>query len=346
MVRSRFLQRLIAVSGEQAVKEVRARGRVYLDWARALNQPLVPLASIERPAPSPPRDLMPQGFRITDIETLRRDPYALYAREILRLDPLEPLDRPINAADRGTAIHDALGNYTKAYPLTPPANPRETLLDFGRKAFSGLASAVEYETFWWPRYCQTVDWFLAWDAGQRQDGRRIHAEIDGALSVPLAGGGEVSFRGRADRIEHHPDTSFSVLDYKTGAPPSVKQVRAGLTPQLTLTAALVMRGGFPAIQSSKPNRLDYIKLNIREGGQVKAMTTKLDNEAVEALVNQHWHGTLTLINALFNQGLGFAARLHPKNITSVGDYDHLSRVKEWSVGGDDEVGDEASEDHE
>ncbi len=345
MVRSRFLQRLIAVSGEQAVKDVRARGQVYLDWARALNQPLVAAAPIERPEPAPARDLMPKGFRITDIETLRRDPYALYAREILRLDPLEPLDRPINAADRGTAIHDALGNYTKAFPQTPPADPRATLLDYGRKAFSGLASAAEYETFWWPRYCQTVDWFLDWDARQRGDGSSIHAEIDGAMTVPLEGGGEVSFRGRADRIEHHPDASFSVIDYKTGLVPTVKQVQAGLSPQLTLTAALVMRGGFAAIQAGKPNRLDYIKLNIREGGEVKSMTIKMDGEAVGELIDKHWSGTLTLINALFNQGLGFAARLHPKNITSVGDYDHLARVKEWSVGGDDEAGDEGSEDH-
>lgn len=345
MVRSRFLQRLIAVSGEQAVRDLRARGQVYLDWARALNQPLVTPAPIERPAPVPPRDLMPKGFRITDIETLRRDPYALYAREILRLDPLEPLDRPINAADRGTAIHDALGDYTKAYPQTPPANPRETLLDFGRKAFSGLASAAEYETFWWPRYCQTVDWFLDWDAGQRADGSDIHAEIDGKMTVPLAGGGEVSFRGRADRIEHHPDASFSVIDYKTGVVPTVKQVHAGLSPQLTLTAALVMRGGFAAIKAKRPNRLDYIKLNIREGGDVRSRTTKMDAEAVETLINRHWDGTLTLINALFNQGAGFGARLHPKNNASVGDYDHLSRVKEWSVGGDDEAGDDASEDH-
>ena len=345
MVRSRFLQRLIAVSGEQAVKDVRARGQVYLDWARALNQPLVAATPIERPEPAPARDLMPKGFRITDIETLRRDPYALYAREILRLDPLEPLDRPINAADRGTAIHDALGNYTKAFPQTPPADPRATLLDYGRKAFSGLASAAEYETFWWPRYCQTVDWFLDWDARQRGDGSSIHAEIDGAMTVPLEGGGEVSFRGRADRIEHHPDASFSVIDYKTGLVPTVKQVQAGLSPQLTLTAALVMRGGFAAIQAGKPNRLDYIKLNIREGGEVKSMTIKMDGEAVGELIDKHWSGTLTLINALFNQGLGFAARLHPKNITSVGDYDHLARVKEWSVGGDDEAGDEGSEDH-
>ena len=345
MVRSRFLQRLIAVSGEHPVKDMRARGQVYLDWARALNQPLVAAAPIERPAPAPARDLMPKGFRITDIETLRRDPYALYAREILRLDPLEPLDRPINAADRGTAIHDALGNYTKAHPQTPPADPRATLLDYGRKAFSGLASAAEYETFWWPRYCQTVDWFLDWDAGQRSDGSFIHAEIDGTITVPLDGGGDVSFRGRADRIEHHPDTSFSVIDYKTGLVPAIKQVQAGLSPQLTLTAALVMRGGFAAIRAGKPNRLDYIKLNIREGGEVKSMTTKMDSEAVGELIDKHWHGSLTLINALFNQGLGFAARLHPKNVTSVGDYDHLSRVKEWSVGGDDEAGDEGSEDH-
>lgn len=338
MVRSRFLQRLMAVSGEQAIEACRARGQVYLDWARALDHPVKAQMPLERPMPVPPRELMPEGFRITDIETLRRDPYALYAREILKLDPLEPLDRPINAADRGTAIHEALGHYAKAYAQSVPDDPRQALLDYGRKAFASLAGAAEYETFWWPRYCQTVEWFLAWDGQQRADGRKVHAEIDGKLTVRLDSGGEISFRGRADRIEHLPDGSFSVIDYKTGSPPSIKQVKAGLAPQLTLTAAIVMQGGFSDIKAKTPNRLDYIKLNSRDGGEVKPMTDKLDSDALEAMISDHWQGTLKLIDALFNQGVGFAARLHPKSVTSVGDYDHLARVKEWSVTGDDVEG--------
>ena len=47
---------------------------------------------------------------------------------------------------------------------------------------------------------------------------------------------------RADRIELLKDGRYAVLDYKTGAPPSDKQVLTGLSPQLTLEAA-IMRAG-------------------------------------------------------------------------------------------------------
>ena len=46
---------------------------------------------------------------VTQIETWMRDPYAIYARHILRLRALEPLDAEPEAADFGTFVHAALG---------------------------------------------------------------------------------------------------------------------------------------------------------------------------------------------------------------------------------------------
>ena len=52
---------------------------------------------------------------MTAIEDWLRDPYTIYAKYILRLNPLDPVDMPLSAADRGSAIHDALGEFTQTF---------------------------------------------------------------------------------------------------------------------------------------------------------------------------------------------------------------------------------------
>ena len=64
--------------------EPEGRGQRYLKFARALDQPGAVLAQA-RPAPRPPVELRPKALSVTRIETLRRDPYAIYAETILRL---------------------------------------------------------------------------------------------------------------------------------------------------------------------------------------------------------------------------------------------------------------------
>ena len=50
------------------------------------------------------------------------------------------------------------------------------------------------------------------------------------------------------------DGSFAILDYKTGQPPTGKQVRMGLSPQLTLEAAILREGGFEDIDAGVVRR--------------------------------------------------------------------------------------------
>ena len=67
---------------------------------------------------------------------------------------------------------------------------------------------------------------------------------------------------RADRIERRRDGSYAILDYKTGAPPTGKQVRMGLSPQLTLEAAILREGGFADIDAgSSVGELAYVRLS-------------------------------------------------------------------------------------
>ena len=121
-VASRFLHRLEAVAGEERWDAAKKAGKQYVDFALALDAP-AEVKPIAQPAPRPPRATRPLRLSVTQIEDWLRDPYTIYARHILNLQPLDPVDMPLSAADRGSAIHNALGDFTKTYSKDLPADP-------------------------------------------------------------------------------------------------------------------------------------------------------------------------------------------------------------------------------
>ena len=243
-VPSRFVQRLAAIAGARWQTAV-DRGGVYLAWARELDRPqkVVPAP---QPAPKPPRAARPKRLSVTAIEDWLRDPYTIYAKYILRLAPLDPVDMPPGAAERGTIIHNAVGDFTQRYANALPDNPAAVLIELGKPHFAPLEDFPETSAFWWPRFVRIAHWFAAWEGLRRPDIKAIAAEISGQIDIPLKDG-VFKLTGRADRIERHADRRYVILDYKTGSARTEKQVRTGLAPQLTLEAAILRGGGFKDI---------------------------------------------------------------------------------------------------
>ena len=112
-VASRFVQRLAAVAGEQRWNAAIARGETYLAYARRLDSPNAVRAAA-RPRPKPPIEARPKQLSVTEIEHWLRDPYTIYAKHILRVAPLDAVDTPPGARDRGTVMHGAIGEFTDA----------------------------------------------------------------------------------------------------------------------------------------------------------------------------------------------------------------------------------------
>ena len=140
-VASRFLHRLEAVAGEERWKAAKAAGEKYVRFAAELDQP-DKVKPIEQPAPKPPRATRPIKLSVTAIEDWLRDPYTIYAKHILKLDPLDPVDMPLSAADRGSAIHEALGEFTKTNPQSLPDDPARALRAHRRKTFRATDGAA------------------------------------------------------------------------------------------------------------------------------------------------------------------------------------------------------------
>lgn len=331
-VPSRFVQRLAAVAGDERWKAVLARGESYLHWARALDEPATPPKAAARPSPRPPLAARPRQLSVTEIEHWLRDPYTIYAKHILKLQPLDFVDTPPGAADRGTIIHNAIGDFAKAFAKQLPADALKELIAFGKTHFEPYSAYEEARAFWWPRFERIAHWFAAFEIERRGTLQEIHAEIDGRWPIPF-GNETFTLTTRADRIEHLKDGRFLILDYKTGQPPSSKQVQTGLSPQLTLEAAILRKGGFKAIPAGGTiAKLVYVRLRggdpAGEEEPVELKDGPPDQHADHALAK------LTELVAKFaDPDVPYSSLVHPMWSTHYGTYDHLARVKEWSLTG-------------
>ncbi|MFL5218023.1 MAG: double-strand break repair protein AddB [Microvirga sp.] len=336
MVPSRFLQRLKAFVGAKAWEAVIARGDRYRGLAAALDR-LDDAPPLRRPAPKPDPVLFPfpRTLSVTEIETLVRDPYSIYAKHILGLDALDPIAAMPGAADRGTLLHDVLGRFAIDYPKALPERALENLLQRGADAFAATAEAYpELYAEWWPRFERLATAFVGWDERRRAALAEVHAERRGAMTIALPEGETFNLRARADRIEAGLGGAFAIIDFKTGQPPSAKEVFAGFSPQLTLEAAMLMAGGFEGVDRARETpELLYVKIS---GGRDPLVprpleTPKGDGRTVADIVVAHRRGLEQLLARYVAGETGYLSRPFPKFARKYSDYDHLARVKEWSL---------------
>jgi ATP-dependent helicase/nuclease subunit B len=278
----------------------------------------------------------PAQLSVTDIENWLRDPYTIYAKHVLRLLPLDAIDTPPGAADRGTFIHEAIGEFTKTFADALPPNVDHELVSLGKKHFTPLQDYEEARAFWWTRFVRIARWFGGWERERRVGAARIFAELSGKHPIPL-GNAEFLLTARADRIERRADGSYAILDYKTGQPPTEPQVRSGLAPQLTLEAAILRNGGFPAITPGSVSEVGYVRL---KGGDPPGEPKTI--KFIEGTPDSHADIALQKLAGIAQRfivgGEPYRSLVHPMWKKQYGDYDHLARVKEWAAnGGESEV---------
>lgn len=336
-VTARFVQRIAALAGKDRWTTVLARGHCYIDWARSLDHPAIVKAAT-RPEPRPPVAARPSRLSVTAIEDWLRDPYTVYAKYILRLYPLDAVDTPPGARDRGTVIHGAIGDYTSHFAAGIPADPNKELLALGEKSFAPLIDFPEARAFWWPRYVRIARWFAQWDRERRDGIATLHAEIDGEYTFKV-GARDFKLTARADRIEWRKDGSYAIIDYKTGAGRTEKQVRTGLAPQLTLEGAILRQGGFKMLRPGSISEITYVTL---KGGEPpgKQETIKFKEGSPDDHADHALAELMALAAEFENVETPYRSLVHPMWTNHYGDYDHLARVKEWSLsgGGSDEGG--------
>ncbi|WEK01493.1 MAG: double-strand break repair protein AddB [Candidatus Sphingomonas phytovorans] len=316
-IASRFWLRLQALAGERF-----ERARTLERWTRALDDPGMHEPA-DQPAPSPPAILRPKRIAVTDVDRLKADPYAFYAKRILRLLALDPVDADPSAAWRGTAVHEILEVWAREDQCAPDTLRVRALAMLADERTHPMMRAL-----WQPRLMEAIDWIAAEIARGSSLGRQVLA-VEREGRIDIAG---VTLTGKFDRIDRMPDGTLAVIDYKTGKAPSPASVRAGFSLQLGLLGLIAERGGFEGIQGDargfeywslgkRNDSFGYITSPVDPAGKAE----KVRPEDFPALAAHHF---TEAVAAWLTGGEAFTAKLHPE-YAPYADYDQLMRRDEW-----------------
>ena len=312
-VASRFWLRLEAMTGGLT------RARPYKTWAQALDRPAVHRPA-GQPAPVPPVEKRPRDIAVTDVDRLKADPFAFYARKMLQLSALDVIDADPSPAWRGTAVHQVLESWMTEDDCDPAKlRPRAEAL------LQASSAHPLMRALWQPRLLEAIEWIAEEVASNKLKGRRpLKAEVTGRIDI--AG---VTLKGTADRIDRDSDGSLVILDYKTGTPPGPKAVAEGYSMQLGLLGLIAERGGFKDVEgvpacfeywslAKKNGKLGYVARPVggRNGIDPTDFTTIAARNFIAAAEN--W----------LTGSAPFTAKLHPE-YAPYGEYDQLMRLDEW-----------------
>jgi ATP-dependent helicase/nuclease subunit B len=329
-VPSRFLLQLEAALRAQNYPETALDpAQPYALWARALDEP-AEVVPCKPPEPKPPVNMRPKQLSVTEIGMLRRNPYAIYARRILKLEKLEPLEKDIDAADKGALIHEALEAFIKKFPGELPKNAEEELLKIGRGVFAKLDEYPETFAVWWPLFERIASWFIVYERARAAEGiKPVAAEAGGKIVLD-----DFTLKGRADRIDRLANGAYAITDYKTGGAPTNMEVKAGLEPQLPLLALIAKEGGFDKVPASNVAALSYLKLN---GGRVVGKEQSIDAD-IAKLTEDARTGLMRLIEKFADPAQPYRAVPEPGLAPRYDDYAHLARLAEWGRTEQDKTG--------
>ena len=281
------------------------------------------------PAPTPPVAARPRKLSASAVEKLMRDPYGVYAEYILKLKPLDDLEQKADYRDLGNLVHKVLENFGKKYDTQYPDNAAEILKQMVEMEFENCNFALEKQAFWRPKVEKMMDWIAANEAIYRKEIARIYTEVWGRFFIDDVPGGRFEIYAKADRVDRTIDGKINIIDYKTGSARKETEVRKGYAPQLPIEGLIAVEGGFDGIEKADVDSLMYWRL----GDKV----TDIKNDMADLL--QNTKDRITQLVNLYNfESTGYLSRPNPKEAPSYSDYEHLARVKEWSVKSDGEEG--------
>lgn len=328
---SRWLNRLMNLvkglpgqGGEAALAEMQGRGRQWIDMAAVLETPRIDLPAAPRPSPRPPLAARPRELPVTAIQTLIRDPYAVYARRILRLYPLDPLHPEPDPALRGQVLHAIVERFVKEYPEGETLEAAQArLLGVAQEVLEAEIPWPSTRAIWLARIRGIAAKFCADEATRRAQGAPAVIEKKGSVSLKTV---EFTLSAKPDRIDILHDGRAQIFDYKSGSPPSEPEILS-FDKQMLLEAEMVARGAFEAIGPREVAAMTYIRL----GGEGETRDVKGKSKDREETPAESWAKLERLIARYLRPDQGFTARRAMQKARARSDYDQLARFGEWDI---------------
>ena len=315
---SRFFLRIKALLGDLAKRHEETELPALVDALRdAVAAPPYP-----QPQPKPPASLRRVRISATALDRLRSDPYQFYARSILFLDEMDPLDAEPSPAWQGTLAHAILEEWHEE---------GGALTDLAEKHLAAMDAHPLTRALWEPRLMAALEW-IANEVESDPQRKIVGVEEKGTRTVQ-----GIEIGGTADRIDRLADGSYAIVDYKTGGPPSKKMVEEGFALQLGTLGLLLAEGAYAerGIEGT-PTRFEYWSLgrDAKSDTGFGYVTTPLKMGAARTGIDPEDFLPETrrfLTDALDRWILGdeaFTARPNP-DLKLYATYDQLMRLEEW-----------------
>lgn len=320
-VPSRWLQRLLAFLLEETGSQMHQRAAALLAAASTWETPAKAAPRL-RPEPKPKNP--PKRLSITEVETLIRDPYTVYARRVLKLEEAPGLGLPPGPAERGTLFHALFEAMAPTLNDTPPEAWTAAMQAEAERQLQALDPFPDIQALWAQRIARVIPPYLEAERSWSEGLSTRIPERGGALDMTIAGH-ECRLAGRADRVDLYTDGTAAVLDFKTGNPPSLAQVKT-FAPQLPLSVAMLREGAFQDIDPHPAHAASYVQTG---GNRDPFKITALDDrDELNALASEAL-AQLEALWATFLMGAPFTPLLRPERARDQGPYHQLARVKEW-----------------
>lgn len=324
-VPSRWLNRLVNLlgglpgsGGVAALGEMRARGQGWLDLVGAL-EAAPKIAPAPRPSPRPPAVSRPRQLPITAIKTLIRDPYAIYSRHVLRLDPLDPLSQEPDALLRGNVVHQILETFVTETREEPMRLTADRLLQLCSRLMDEHVPWPAARRMWLARMRGIAEGFVSAERVRQAMASPKYIEV--RMAVPLPGL-DFTLTGRADRIDVDDDGNLLIYDYKTGRVPTAKE-QTYFDKQLLIEAALAEKGLIKGIEPASVRSAVFLGVGTKLAEQPAPLEVEAPGEVLTGLIR--------LVGRYLRDEQGFTARRMMFKDTDRGDFDHLARFGEWDA---------------
>lgn len=334
---SRWLVRLKSFLAKADKLDALSVATTLRSWSAAIEQPetVTPLQAIP---PTPPLEARPRRLSVTEVGTLIRDPYAIYAKHILRLTPLDDLETEIGPRERGTLYHGIFERFAKQHKDQLPSDVPAALGQIATELYRDFGVPESIQTYWSPNLHRGLSFYESYERTVREEGAPLLIEAKAEWIFNL---GDQSFTlvARVDRADNMADGQVSIVDFKTGQAQTIKQDRH-FSPQLSLTALMIEADAFGDATNRKVGRISYLAVQEKgfDGNVFHPGRTLSDEDLRDHLseVENQFHVHLTGYD---DPNRGYPSQPRPFLRREDGDYDHLARRTEWGVMGSGEGGD-------
>lgn len=253
----------------------------------------------------------PEKVSVTNLELLIKNPHGFYAKNILKLYPYDELNKQELNAEFGTLLHAIICAYNKL----PEIGNLEAFLQLTELELKKLDVDEFITNLWWPKIASIGSAYV--DFAHTRGAKKIYSEIYGQMYVDIDDKKQ-RIIAIADEIVVNADGSVHIIDYKTGVPPTKKDVLSGIAPQLIVEGLILARGGFKGLPRVNPSQISFIKLSHSDPYLQEISMSQIN-------FGDHYLGLQNLLKHYLSSPVRYYVLPHDDYIPKYDQYRHLGR---------------------